>query len=85
MAQVGTTTCSACGFDRARVMEGKNGTLSIACSECATTAFVKSPNAVMKLRERIAGQSKPAPVSKAKKDTEHDAPKGDDFAKRVFG
>jgi len=89
MAQIGTTHCSACDFQRARVNEGKNGTLSIACSECGTTAFVKSPAAVGKLRARLGGgdaapAAKPAPRPKPAPDAPEDDD-GDDFGRRIFG
>lgn len=52
-AQIGIERCSACGFERARVKEGRNGTLAIHCTECGSTTMVKSPKAVGSLRARL--------------------------------
>lgn len=65
MAEIGKVPCGACGFDRARVVEGKGGTLSIKCSECSALTFVKSPNAVAALRARLA-KAAPAPTEEKK-------------------
>jgi hypothetical protein len=58
-AEIGKTKCGACDFERARVKEGKNGTLSISCSECGTGAFVKSPKAVAALRAKCGAPAAP--------------------------
>jgi ribosomal protein L37E len=65
--KIGTTPCNACGFERADVKEGKNGTLSISCCECGTGSFVKSPKAVAALRARIGAA--PAPAKASNQDT----------------
>lgn len=69
---IGTVTCSACGGG-AEVREGKGGTLFIQClaSDCRSGTMVKRPDAVNKLRARLAGE-KPAeggqaPAAAAKK------------------
>lgn len=76
-AQIGSVNCSACGFERARVNEGKNGTLSIVCSECGSLTMVKSPKAVATLRQRLTGAAAP-------KDDKKEGGK-DSFAAAIFG
>ena len=77
---IGKVTCGACGGE-AHVREGKGGTLSVACqaADCKTTAFVKSPSAVAKLRARLAGTSSSgAPDADAGK-------KKPSFGETIFG
>jgi hypothetical protein len=73
MAEIGKVKCPACDFDRARVNEGKNMTLSITCSECGCLSMVKSPKAVAALRARL-GVAAPAK-----------APNQDSFSKFLGG
>jgi hypothetical protein len=60
MAKIGEIKCTACD-GVAHVSEGKGGTLSIACKAegCKAQTMVKSPNAVAKLRARLAGSAAP--------------------------
>jgi hypothetical protein len=57
---IGTIGCIACGFERAAVKDGRNGTLSVHCTECGTQTLVKSPKAVAAMRARIGAA--PAPT-----------------------
>lgn len=61
---LGQVSCTACGHPRGNVKTGKNGTLSVSCTECGALTMVKSPKAVGALRERLGGAQAPAPAKK---------------------
>jgi DNA-directed RNA polymerase subunit RPC12/RpoP len=62
------STCAACGFERAQIKSGSNGTMSIHCTECGTLAMVKSPKAVAALRQRMTGSAPAADTRDDKKE-----------------
>jgi hypothetical protein len=66
---IGKVECPACG-ELSSVQEAKAGALTIYCNGdkgCRSQTFVKSPNAVNRLRAKLAGTPAAAPVAGEKK------------------
>jgi ribosome-binding protein aMBF1 (putative translation factor) len=79
--QMGTGTCTFCGYEHVKLKESKNGGAAGTCTECGAQAFGKSPKAANAAKERQAARKPPAG------DKEEGAPRPTErtFAAEVFG
>jgi predicted nucleic acid-binding Zn-ribbon protein len=58
--QMGTGTCTFCGYEHVKLKESKNGGAAGTCPECGAQAFGKSPRAANAAKERQAARKPPA-------------------------